>query len=390
MAKWYKGAKRYNGKLAQVMDKSGGNRKVVIHTEGVNRGKDGDQGNAYAVAEYVRDRNIGYHILIDRSGRIAQLYPANKGARSMKSGAWSPNRQGERAIQVCFVGVVSMSQVKKWPMKNWAGLLDWLEKDQKIPRKSLTKWKAPTRSETKWRDSGWTCHAAAPFNDHTDGKSTPIEYLWSFGSKGNAKQPKPEESGSKKKYRVVVDTKGGARWAVGKNKLGKFTTDWDKVVKGRFTAEEAEEAKAWAAKKYKNAKKIWKQSESKRTHLYKKDSAKYPKDSALNKHLDRCGRRMGRRVYIVSGYRSYAEQEHLYRLYLAGKGNLAAAPNANAPHIRGIAADCGVITKGGNYLSFMKYKPKKGVSAAQAAAKEDLVASVPGEPWHLQRKATLR
>lgn len=75
-----------------------------------------------------------------------------------------------------------------------------------------------------------------------------------------------------------------------------------------------------------------------------------------------------RGIYIQSGRRSLSEQAALYARYKAGKGNLAAPPNANAPHVLGIAAD---ITPGREVFG--------GV-----AGRYGLAFTVPGESWHIQ------
>lgn len=84
-------------------------------------------------------------------------------------------------------------------------------------------------------------------------------------------------------------------------------------------------------------------------------------------------------IYVRQGRRTIAEQQHLYDLYLAGKGNLAAKPNANAPHVRGIAADCAV----GNTRDGANIGDYKG--ARDAMKKRGLCLCVTGETWHVQR-----
>jgi hypothetical protein len=73
-------------------------------------------------------------------------------------------------------------------------------------------------------------------------------------------------------------------------------------------------------------------------------------------------------ISVQSGRRSLAEQAALYAQYLAGTGNLAAPPNPNAPHVRGIAAD---ITPGRERFG--------GV-----AGKYGLGFTVPSESWHIE------
>ena len=49
-------------------------------------------------------------------------------------------------------------------------------------------------------------------------------------------------------------------------------------------------------------------------------------------------RRDGVHLTVVSGFRTYAEQKELYRLYRAGRGNLAAKPG-HSNHQNGWALD---------------------------------------------------
>jgi hypothetical protein len=172
-------AKQFPGRDPGAMDGTGGTRKVTIHTEGVLRGKHGKDGNAYWLADYVADANIGYHFTYDYSGRFGQLYHPKQGSRSLVAGRWSPNRQGAVNIQVCFVGVKDAADVREWPMHNWEKFLKYCD-SWGVPRKPITNFRHPTRSEWNWRRSGWTCHAAAPFSDHVDGAGAPISWLLSL------------------------------------------------------------------------------------------------------------------------------------------------------------------------------------------------------------------
>lgn len=70
---------------------------------------------------------------------------------------------------------------------------------------------------------------------------------------------------------------------------------------------------------------------------------------------------------ITSGYRSRAEQEHLYALYKAGKGNIAAKPGTSN-HETGTAID--FANTPGAYAWLKKNAPKFGLH------------NFPPEPWH--------
>ena len=98
-------------------------------------------------------------------------------------------------------------------------------------------------------------------------------------------------------------------------------------------------------------------------------------DAELLKRLAQVGERIDEPVTIVSGFRSRAEQQHLYDLYKAGKGNLAAKPGSSN-HEKGNAADVNV--KGTSLANNAK---------AKAAALEfGLHFPVGGEPWHTEVK----
>ena len=186
---WVKGAVRVPGRDPGVMDGNGGTRKVTIHTEaprGGTRGKYGRDGNAITLARYVAGANTGYHLVYDYSGCIAQLYKPRQGSRALlvpPGASWSPNRQGDVNIQLCFAGITDAADVAHWPMKNWDRLLAYFDA-WGIPRDAITDFHHPTRSERHWRRSGWTCHAAAPMNDHQDGRGLPIKRLLNWDRRG--------------------------------------------------------------------------------------------------------------------------------------------------------------------------------------------------------------
>lgn len=97
---------------------------------------------------------------------------------------------------------------------------------------------------------------------------------------------------------------------------------------------------------------------------------------ALLKALNRAAKEIGEKIHIASGRRVLEEQQALYDDYKAGRGPLAAVPNANAPHIRGIAADCWI-----NGVNALKWNDAK---VRAAFIKHKLCMPVVGETWHVQ------
>jgi hypothetical protein len=83
---------------------------------------------------------------------------------------------------------------------------------------------------------------------------------------------------------------------------------------------------------------------------------------------------------LNSGKRTLSEQLALYRLYLSGKGNLAAFPSPNAPHIRvgrqNHAIDVDAPSGGAKRLA--NWIREQG---------EIALFTVPGEPWHIELTA---
>ena len=90
--------------------------------------------------------------------------------------------------------------------------------------------------------------------------------------------------------------------------------------------------------------------------------------------------------------RTLEEQRRLYNLYKAGKGNLAAYPNANAPHIKGVAMDA-QTTRNGRYTPSPAHVwlSAGAVGSANPSANEYAQANdfgwyrtVSNERWHWQ------
>jgi peptidoglycan hydrolase-like protein with peptidoglycan-binding domain len=82
--------------------------------------------------------------------------------------------------------------------------------------------------------------------------------------------------------------------------------------------------------------------------------------------------RAGVTLVPVSGFRTMAEQTYLYRLYLQGRGNLAARPGYSN-HQSGISVD--VATGGSSSSAVYRW-------LAANARRYGFVNDVRGEPWH--------
>lgn len=99
----------------------------------------------------------------------------------------------------------------------------------------------------------------------------------------------------------------------------------------------------------------------------------------LQRVAERLSKREGRKVvvFVRSGLRTLAEQTVLWNRYGPPR---AARPNPNAPHVRGIAADCGIDGRDiGDYPG-----------ARDAMRAEGLCLRVVGEDWHVEVGDTWR
>lgn len=189
-----------------------------------------------------------------------------------------------------------------------------------------------------------------------------------------------------RKFRVVATTVFGGRRLIYHVGQGRFSWRRGKNGKAWMTPSQAEAAKRWATKRL--AKNVRMVAPGGWPFLDLAPSAAWPTDKRLLRRLNAVGQRRRRTVRIISGKRTMAQQQALwdkYQRYLNGgpHANLAAYPNANAPHIRGVAADCGVIGRTGGYTSL-----GSDAKARKYAEKLDLRAWVPNEPWHWQRMTT--
>lgn len=187
-----------------------------------------------------------------------------------------------------------------------------------------------------------------------------------------------------RKYRVVATTRFGGRRLVYYRGQGRYGWTRGKHGKAWMTPQQAEAAKRWVAKRLgKNVRFV---APGGHPFLELSPGAAWPTDKRLLRALNRVGAERRRTIRIISGKRSMAQQQALYdkyQRYLNGGpyANLAAYPNANAPHIRGVAADCGIVSATGSYQSLgLDRRARKRAEAL------GLVANVPGEPWHWCRR----
>ena len=96
-------------------------------------------------------------------------------------------------------------------------------------------------------------------------------------------------------------------------------------------------------------------------------------NAQFNSSLQRLIADSGGKVKIGSGYRSYAEQDKLYKDWLAGKpGQAKAAPPGKSNHNHGLAAD----------LQYADANARAWVHAN--ASKYGLVFPMSYEPWHIE------
>lgn len=102
-------------------------------------------------------------------------------------------------------------------------------------------------------------------------------------------------------------------------------------------------------------------------------------NASLLRKLNSVGKFLGKKVRIRSGRRTLSEQTALYNRYKNGQGPLAAYPNANAPHIRGVAADCEIDGRDiGDYPG-----------AVRALDRFGLGLPIPGEDWHVEETESM-
>ncbi len=79
---------------------------------------------------------------------------------------------------------------------------------------------------------------------------------------------------------------------------------------------------------------------------------------------------------VNEGHRTWARQAHFYALYRSGRGNLAAKPSRNAPHIRTGRIDHALDVQNADLV--VAWLLDAGISVTRP---------VPGEDWHVEASA---
>lgn len=179
------------------------------------------------------------------------------------------------------------------------------------------------------------------------------------------------------KYTVAVRPIGGKSKRIGVTRSGEVR--WYKPgLRGRLSAEDIKAAHKHFTEKYgADGYKLTKTLIERHPHLEGDLDCNVDLLDALEGVGRRLSAKEGRKVVVTvrSGKRTLEEQTVLWNRYGPPR---AARPNPNAPHVRGIAADCGINGRDiGDY---------PGARAAMKA--EGLCLRVPNEDWHVERGTT--
>lgn len=189
---------------------------------------------------------------------------------------------------------------------------------------------------------------------------------------------KPVTHHHERRFRLVATTRlGSVRYVY--RQPGGFS--WRKGRKGRvfLSAKEADAAVKWARKRRAKTTRVL--TPGQYSHLRLDPSTRWPLDRRLLRRLNRIGQRRHRIIWIKSGHRTMDEQWGFWNHYQQYGYPKAAYPNANAPHVRGVAADVGILDRRGVYRSL-----GLDAKARKIAEGMGLRAWVSGEPWHWMRQ----
>jgi hypothetical protein len=164
---WLDGAERIPAR-GEVGPMSGHDvSRMVIHSS------ESDPGSIDGVVDWVLQEESEYHLIVDADadGRMVQMIPFTKNARSMENGGIAGgigcNRYGRVCIQVCIVGRAKHDPLGKGRLLGMDRVVEVAE-SWGIP----PVWPAGGRVHRPLRTwltkSGWYGHGNAPQNSHVD------------------------------------------------------------------------------------------------------------------------------------------------------------------------------------------------------------------------------
>lgn len=363
--RWHPKAKRRRGRYPGRMTGKGA-RMIVLHTS------ESDPGSINGVTNWVRMKNTEYHLSIDDKLKVMhQYFPFNKAARSLENGGINGgagcNKSGEVVIQICIVG-----RAKNNPV---AHLSPWAVRQIKEIARS---WGVPLvvvndgRSLRSWNSKdGVRGHKNAPNNSHTDPGRIPPNLF------GKRVAMRKVHRRLRKGHKGVAVKK--LQRALGIKPDGDFGRKTERKVK-KFQRQNKLKPTGVVGKR------MWRKLgyqyiPPKKGRVTKNSNTRWPTNKKLMNGLRLIAGELDKTIHIVSGYRSWSEQNRLYQGWIRRLPgyNLAAKPGSSR-HNYGNAADCGVIVNG-RYISIGDYPP-----ARRLLSKYGLHLPVAGEAWHTEAK----
>ena len=195
-----------------------------------------------------------------------------------------------------------------------------------------------------------------------------------------------------RRWRLVATTRLGAVRVVYRTKRG-YSMRARPHYSPWMTAAEVEHAKKWARRRHVRDLRVV--DDDRFTHLRLAAGVRWPTDRGLLHRLNSVGAAMHRTILIKSGRRLLGHpgdypgnpgtQWFYWEAMRAGAGNTAAYPDANAPHVRGIAADCGVLDRRGHYASIGDNRRARRLMHRVGLCLPVGPSSInpQGEPWHV-------
>lgn len=200
-----------------------------------------------------------------------------------------------------------------------------------------------------------------------------------------------------RRWRIVATTRTGSVRGIYRTHNG-YSMRARKHYSPWMTSGEVEAARKWARRRHVRSTRVIDQRQH--THLRLAEGTLWPTDDQLLRRLNAIGARMHRIILIKSGRRLLGKpgdyptrpgtQWFYWEAMKAGAGNTAAYPDGNAPHVRGVAADCGVIDRRGRYTSIGDNRRARRLMHRLGLCLPVGPSSINprGEAWHVQTVAT--